>query len=135
MTWGVTDKEEQKFLKASPTFEELALKHAKMKRCKPITDDPLTTGCGEYKNIKEYPHTFRDKGYGKRKYLGNWCRECQKARDRLRRHHEKTNGKHGLQKDIIHTGPVGIDKAFFCKLEPTPLSSVIRELKQEAKCL
>jgi hypothetical protein len=106
-----------------------------MKRCKPITDDPLTTGCGEYKNITEFSYTFRDKGSGRRKYINNWCRECQKARNRLKQKYEKNFGRHGSRKDIIHTGPVGIDKTFFCKLEPTPLSSVIRELRLSARTL
>jgi hypothetical protein len=134
MTWGIIDKEEQKFLKGT-TYEELALKHAKMKKCKPVTEDSLTTGCGEYKDISEYPHTFRDKGYGKRKYLGNWCKVCQKARNRLKQQYEKNLGKHGLRKDIHHTGPKGIEKTFFCKLEPTPLSLIIRELRLSARCL
>ena len=109
-----------------PTYEELLLKHAKMKRCKPIEDE----GCGEYKEISEYRYTFRDKGYGKRKYWDSWCAECQYLRNKKRYKYNKNLGKHGNQRPIEHPGFTGIDKLFFTTLKPPPLSIELRNTRR-----
>ena len=93
------------------TYEQLALKHAKMKRCKPKHKE----GCGQYKELSEFPYYYQLRDQRKRKYIANWCRECQKDRDKIR-------NKYQRKKSIAmeHTGPKNVVlRLFYCQLLPT----------------
>ena len=109
------------------TYEELLLKHAKMKRCKSIEEE----GCGEYKEIKEFRYTFRDKGYGKRKYWDSWCAECQYLRQKKRYKYNKNLGEYGRKRPIEHPGFIEpTDKLFFITLKPPPFSIELRNARR-----
>ena len=99
--------------KAAITYQDMLLKHGKIKQCKPVDQE----GCGEFKKISEFRYTYRDKGYGKRKYWDSWCSECSQKRRQARYDYEKTHGKSGVKKPVYHTGPKpgSIDHKFFCR--------------------
>jgi len=43
--------------KAAATYQDMLLKHGKIKQCKPVDQE----GCGEFKKISEFRYTYRDK--------------------------------------------------------------------------
>ena len=55
---------------------------SKVKRCKPVSEG----GCGEYKAIEDFPVRKRIRKSGEVVvHLVNWCRKCEREKERIRR--------------------------------------------------
>ena len=92
------------------TLEELAKKHG-LKIC---------TGCGEALTLDMYDkHSTVQKKSGPHVYYHAKCKLCR-AETKLEREEKRAARiAAAVQKPVIHVGPSGIDKQFFCRLPPT----------------
>ena len=110
------------------TYADLVKKHANMKRCKPKTDDPLMSGCGQMLDLESFASSTRVliDGTLNTKWAG-WCRGCQRVRDRHKAAaYRSKKGYEGKRQELIHSGPTGIERLFFCDLPATEVERVNR---------
>jgi hypothetical protein len=83
-------------------------------------------GCGKWKRISDLNHHSdftirkrrREKDGAIRLEYNTRCKECQRKVNKQKDDYIPTNGKHGVKAVVMHTGPEGVERLFFCKVKP-----------------
>lgn len=98
----------------------------------PQEKERLCLDCGITKPLDKNHFTYTSKFHKekqRRVIYFNWrCRICYNLtsnKDVIR-----TGRSHGMRRDLHHTGPVGIEYIFFCKLPIVRMAQEIRETRR-----